>query len=90
MSRVEVYRLKKGGEQEIVAEFSLEGNQAVGKGNERFVKRLEAEGILDKSTKPPTKVYPSDGPRFLDSLKSHFTSGYFTASEVIEDKPKEE
>jgi len=89
MSRVEIYRLKKGGVQEVVAEFSLVDNKAVGKGNEQFVKRLETEGVLDKAAKPPAKVFPTDGSRFLQSLKSHFNSGYLTASEVIEDAPKE-
>ena len=91
MSKVEIYRLKKGGAQEVMAEFSLVGEQAVGKGNGRFIKRLETQGVLDKTTKPPTKVYPTEGHRFLESLKSNFKSGYFTASEVTEDKsPGEE
>lgn len=85
MSRVEIYKLKSGGLQEVIAECRLEGDQAVCSGDEKFVERLSRDGILDKSTQPPTKVFPSNGRRFLESLKGHFNSGYLVASEVLED-----
>ena len=84
MPRVEIYRLRKGGSQEVIAKCDLVENQAVCRGATKFVERLNKQGILDKSTKPPTKVFPSDGRRFLECLKDHFNSGYLVASDLLD------
>ncbi len=89
MSRVEIFRLNHGGVQDVIAEFRLVGDEAIGQGNEKFVQRLKKEGVLDKTVKPPVKVYPNEGSRFLNLLQSQFNSGYLIASSVI-DGPIEE
>ncbi len=90
MSRVEIYRLDKEGQSSVIAEFSLQGDRAVGAGDESFINSLTNKGVLDKSATPPAKVFPSDGERFLKLLNTTFKSGYITASEVIGDLPKTE
>ena len=82
MARVEIYRLKKGGLQDIYAICTLVDEKAVCEGNKRFVNRLNTQGILDRSVRPAQKVFPSEGRRFLEVLKDHFNSGYLVASEV--------
>ena|SRR3989344_888453 len=84
MVRVEIYRLKEGGSQEIIATCYLEENTAICEGDTKFIERLAREGILDRSVKPPEKIYPTDGRRFLEALKNHFNSGYLTASSLLD------
>jgi len=90
MSKVEIYRLNKEGQSSMIVEFSLQGGQAVGAGDESFIDSLTNSGVLDKTVTPPAKVFPSDGERFLRLLNTTFKSGYITASEVIGDLPKTE
>ncbi len=87
MAKVEIYRLKKGGLQEVVVTCHLEGNEAICEGDTSLVERLNQDGLLDKSIKPPEKVYPRHGKRFLDILKEHFSSGYLIASEIQNSEP---
>jgi len=83
--KVEIYRLKKGKTQEIIATCSLIGEKVVFEGNEKFISRLNRVGILDKSTKPPRKIFPADGVIFLRGLRDTFKSGYLVASDLPED-----
>lgn len=82
MARIEILRLKSSGSQEVVAEFRLVGDKAVGEGDEKLIERLRQAGILDRSTDPPEKVFPEDGERFLECLKDRFKSGYLVAMEL--------
>lgn len=82
MIQVEIYRLKKGGAQEVIAVCHLDGNTAICKGSAKFVERMNRDGIIDRSVIPPEKVFPSDGRRFLEALENHFNSGHLTASFV--------
>lgn len=83
MARVEIYRLKKGGTQEIYAICNLVDDTVICEGNTEFVERMKKAGILDRSVKPPEQVLPSDGKRFLEVLKTYFDSGYLVASDVL-------
>lgn len=81
MARVEIYRLKKGGFQEVVATCHLEDTGlVVCEGDSRFVQRLIKFGILDRTVKPAVKVLPTGGRRFLEALKNNFKSGYLVSS----------
>lgn len=82
--KVEIYRLKEGGSQEIIATCNLVDEKVVCQGDEKFIGLLSREGILDRNTKPPRKIFPRDGVIFLRGLLDNFKSGYLVASDVPE------
>lgn len=88
--KVEIYRLRKGGSQKVVATCNLVEDKVVCEGEGRIVESLNTEGILDKSTKPPRRIFPKDGVIFLRSLPANFKSGYLVASDIFEDTPSTE
>lgn len=80
MSKVEILRLKGDGSQEIAAKGVLRVDGRVElEGDEKLVRQLETRGVLDTSVKPPKRVYPTDGERFIRALEGAFKSGYLTA-----------
>lgn len=88
MARVEIYRLRRGGLQDTIATCRLrDDGVVVCEGDPRIVRRLTESGILDRTVKPPERVFPQGGRRFLKALNSHFKSGYLTASEILNSDP---
>ena len=82
MSQIEIFRLKDDGSQEVLATGTLSENNMVHfEGDERFIKQLTTNGVLDKSVHPPVKIFPNEGARFIEILKKNLHSGYITVYE---------
>ncbi|OGY64771.1 MAG: hypothetical protein A3I24_04460 [Candidatus Harrisonbacteria bacterium RIFCSPLOWO2_02_FULL_41_13b] len=85
MQFVEIYKLKTGGEQEVIARCEI-GDGGIVKclGDKIFVSNLEKEGIFEysESGRSETKLFPKDGLKFLEQLSYNFKSGYLNASDI--------
>lgn len=79
MRKVTIYNLQDSGKQKVLATYLLIGNNMAFEGEPSFVNHLAKNGVLDKNNK--TRLFPKDGDKFLDSLKTNFTSVYLTAVE---------
>lgn len=87
MKKVEIYKLEEDGTQTIIATCKLQPDNVVTcEGDEYLVAHLEKDGITDYLTNFHRIVFPRDGEIFLINLKHNFSSGYFNASDVIEEK----
>lgn len=84
MQFVEFYKLKNDGSQEVIAICKMAEDVVVCEGDEALIENLAKNGILDYSQTPPQKIFPKEGPRFLEQLKYNFKSGYLNASEIKE------
>ncbi len=82
MNEVIIYKLENNGEQTEFASFVLLDGQVSAAGDAQFVKYIKENGILDYSAKSGTKLFPTDGIKFLQNLKFNFNSGYFNAKEL--------
>lgn len=80
--KVEVYRLKTGGEQDRVATCRLWKDEVVFEGDPEFIEALR-HGIVDRRVRPPKLVLPEDGKKFLETLSVNLHSGYLEASGII-------
>lgn len=85
MSQIEIYRLKNDGTQEVLATGKLIGNNHLElQGDSIFVEQLTKNGVLDRSVRPPVRVFPDEGARFIKALKQDLHSGYITVYENSE------
>lgn len=82
MPKVNIYKLKNDGNQEIVVTAVLDGDKINFSGDELFIKNLQTKGILDYKENTNKKLYPKDGKIFLENLKYNFNSGYFNATDI--------
>jgi len=78
--KVEIYKLNNDGSQSVVATCSLESDKVMCRGDSETLRYLE-QGIGDPET--DELLYPKDGVRFLAVLKTHFKSGYLSASAIL-------
>lgn len=84
MKYVEIYKLNKGGSQEVLLTCMLSSDKVVFEGSENLINNLKKEGILDYSSEERRVLFPDDGLLFLEQLKYHFKSGYLNASDILE------
>ena len=85
MAKVEIYKLNDDGSQSVIATCRLVNNKVVCYGYKSLDDYLSNVGIYDYSTTPPQQIFPSHGSKFLQQLKYNFSSGYFNATEVIDE-----
>ena len=80
MKKVTIYKLHDDGSQTVIAVCTLTGDIAKCEGNPIFVKTLEGEGIRDyMDENQNARLFPKDGPLFLEQLPMNFRSGYLMA-----------
>ncbi len=86
MPQIEIYRLKDDGTQEVLVTGKLlENNFLDLQGDLTFIGQLTENGVLDKSVRPPVRVFPDEGARFMTLLKKNLQSGYITVYERADD-----
>ncbi|MEK7643967.1 MAG: hypothetical protein AAB390_01540 [Patescibacteria group bacterium] len=81
---VEIFKLKDGGSQSLLANCFLENGSINFKGDEKFIESLRQNGITDYSSVDKNKLFPIDGLKFLEQLKYNFRSGYLNATDIKE------
>lgn len=86
MPFVEIYKLQNDGSQIILVICRLRPEGVVCEGEDNFVKHLNEEGIRNYSRTGLEKLYPKDGPLFLEQLQYNFKSGYLNATKVQEEQ----
>jgi hypothetical protein len=85
MKYVEIYKLQDDGTQKVVITCRLnDAGVALCEGEDQIKDNLIARGIDDYSGGDGSKLFPTDGLRFLEELSNNFRSGYLMASEIKE------
>jgi hypothetical protein len=83
MQYVEIYKLQNDGTQKVAVTCRLsDAGIVLCEGEEPITGNLIAKGIDDYSGGDGSKLFTTDGLKFLEQLKNNFKSGYLMASEV--------
>ncbi|QQG42150.1 MAG: hypothetical protein HYV90_02440 [Candidatus Woesebacteria bacterium] len=85
MAKVLIYKLENDGSQKVICTCVLENNSVKCDGDSGLVANLNSEGIINYAAETPEKVFPKDGKIFLENLSQNFNSGYFNATDIIEE-----
>ena len=86
MTKVDIYKLEKGGTQNVVATCFLQENGTVEiVGDKNIKESLCLDGIRSYEAGLPKTLYPKDGKVFLSQLRFNFKSGYLSATAVLDE-----
>ena len=85
MKKVNIYKLNNDAEQVISLICIFHDNEITFEGSAtKLAEKMKEEGIIDYSSRFHTKLFPSDGIKFLDQLKNNFKTPYLAATDIIE------
>jgi len=87
MKKVYIHKLENDGSQSVLVTCSWEeGDKEVRvEGDSDVVSALKEHGVKGYLMGKEEDIFPCDGREFLEALKYNFKSGYYNATDIIEE-----